>query len=598
MIPELCDQRIRQFINGSDFVLAMNEDNHVFSWGDNHCGQCGRKATPFRVYLKPEVISDLNDKNITHICCGFKHSLALTTDGQVYGWGSYYEQYQNAEGSDTRVINSCENHYKSFFEELSDNPIGSGGFGTVFKVRHRFDEHIYAVKRIHKEDEIKNHMEVKNLVKVRSKYVVQYYNSWTEGIILYIQMELCEYNLQNILEVKLQVFGRQLGEAMDSVEYLISCEIFRQVLESVQYLHELNPQIIHRDLKPENILITLGKAMDCVEYLISCEIFRQILESVQYLHEMNPQIIHRDLKPENILIAENIRNGRFVKLCDFGLATVHDKRVHYRTTQKHTADVGDMRYIAPEVSQGGKYGHKCDIYSLALIGGNIFEIDLFNLELEDTNVYSELYQILNEPVYRLQTILISMFRTRLWHRRPECSEVLSEYNEWSIDRNILANDTRFDGILSILQSNDNHLFIELSAIGSGGFGTVFKVKHRFEEHIYAIKRVEIKDESEEYLQRFYNEVKNLIKVRSEYCVQYYNSWTEGNILYIHMELCEHNLQNILEVKQQVFDRKLGKAMDCVEYLISCEIFRQILESVQYLHEMNPQIIHRDLKPEN
>ncbi|CAG2168076.1 unnamed protein product [Oppiella nova] len=75
-----------------------------------------------------------------------------------------------------------------------------------------------------------------------------------------------------------------------------------------------------------------------------------ILESVQYLHELNPQTIHRDLKPENILIAKNVRNGRFVKLCDFGFATVHDKRVHYRTTQKHTADVGDVKYMAPEIS--------------------------------------------------------------------------------------------------------------------------------------------------------------------------------------------------------------------------------------------------------
>ncbi|CAG2177140.1 unnamed protein product [Oppiella nova] len=114
-------------------------------------------------------------------------------------------------------------------------------------------------------------------------------------------MEFCSNSLQNILELKPQVFERQAGDPMDLYEYFISCDIFRQILECVQYLHELNPPVIHRDLKPENILI-----------------------------------------------ASNVRNGRFLKLCDFGLATVHDKRIHYRTTRKHTADIGDMRYQAPE----------------------------------------------------------------------------------------------------------------------------------------------------------------------------------------------------------------------------------------------------------
>ena len=87
IIRELCGQRIQQFINGNDFVLAMNEDNHVFSWGHNHRGQCARDVTPSNVYLKPQLISQLNDKNIAYICCGVFHSLALTTDGKVYGWG-------------------------------------------------------------------------------------------------------------------------------------------------------------------------------------------------------------------------------------------------------------------------------------------------------------------------------------------------------------------------------------------------------------------------------------------------------------------------------------------------------------------------------
>jgi serine/threonine protein kinase len=136
-------------------------------------------------------------------------------------------------------------------------------------------------------------------------------------------MEFCSQNLRNILEVKPQVFGRQLGEAMD-----------------------------------------------CVEYFISCELLRQILESVQYLHELNPQIIHRDLKPENILIAENVRNGRFIKLCDFGLAVEHQK-----VSQSHTRNVGTYIYMAPELGQS-KYTTKADIYSLGILSMELFDIIL------------------------------------------------------------------------------------------------------------------------------------------------------------------------------------------------------------------------------
>ncbi|CAG2173144.1 unnamed protein product [Oppiella nova] len=132
IIRELCGQRIQQFINGLDFVLAMNEDNHVFSWGYNHRGQCARHVTAAELYLKPQLISQLNDKNIAYICCGGRHSLALTTDGKAYGWGDN-ALGQIGCGWGYNIVtklghNSHENHYKSLFIELS--AIGSGGFGT------------------------------------------------------------------------------------------------------------------------------------------------------------------------------------------------------------------------------------------------------------------------------------------------------------------------------------------------------------------------------------------------------------------------------------------------------------------------------------
>ncbi|CAG2166211.1 unnamed protein product [Oppiella nova] len=192
-----------------------------------------------------------------------------------------------------------------FIEKLM---IGEGSYGNVFKAKHKYTDEIYAIKQIDldKDKGIEENKqifnEIKSLSRVSSPYVVKYYDFWLDENYFYIQMECLSENLQYFIDTKPQIFDRQSREPMD-----------------------------------------------CVEYFISCEIFREILESVQYLHELNPQIIHRDLKPHNILIDRNGRNGRFVKLCDFGLAVVHQKSIHLLTSKRHTSGVGTLGYIAPEV---------------------------------------------------------------------------------------------------------------------------------------------------------------------------------------------------------------------------------------------------------
>ena len=164
--------------------------------------------------------------------------------------------------------------------------------------------------------------ELNKLVKVRSEYVVQYMDSWFENNEYFIAMELCSDNLKNILRLKRQVFANKSEEAMN-----------------------------------------------CVEYYISCHIFRELLECVKYLHELYPPVIHRDLKPDNILLARKVRNGRYFKIGDFGLATV---------TTTHTSSAGNVKYRAPEVDRGEGYDHKFDIFSLSVNGFEIFECELYS----------------------------------------------------------------------------------------------------------------------------------------------------------------------------------------------------------------------------
>src|SRR5215813_2072135 len=95
--------------------------------------------------------------------------------------------------------------------------------------------------------------EIQSLLKVCSEFVVQYKTSWIESNCLFIQMEFCSQSLKQVLEVKAQAFGRQSGQPLTPIEYFMSCEIMKEVLECVRYLHELEPKVIHRDLKPHNI---------------------------------------------------------------------------------------------------------------------------------------------------------------------------------------------------------------------------------------------------------------------------------------------------------------------------------------------------------
>jgi serine/threonine protein kinase len=111
--------------------------------------------------------------------------------------------------------------------------------------------------------------------------------------------------------------------------------------------------------------------MTPIEYYISSELFVEILESVNYLHKLNPPIIHRDLKPANILITNGL-NGRFVKIADFGLA-----KYHTFSDETHTQGVGTVKYIAPEVLKGRNYNTKADIFSLG-VAEELFDIDVYS----------------------------------------------------------------------------------------------------------------------------------------------------------------------------------------------------------------------------
>ena len=112
--------------------------------------------------------------------------------------------------------------------------------------------------------------------------------------------------------------------------------------------------------------------MSLVEFGVSMEIFRQIVEAIEYLHRLKPPIIHRNLKSTNVLISDTTSAKSFIKICDFGYNSFADSGLKSR----YGTEIDD-NYSSYPVMCGTDYQMKADVYCLAVIGQELFEIGLF-----------------------------------------------------------------------------------------------------------------------------------------------------------------------------------------------------------------------------
>lgn len=179
--------------------------------------------------------------------------------------------------------------------------IGTGGFASVYKVRHRVYQRIFALKVIQLTSSsfcsvFGTYMnEVQNLRNIEHPNVIYLYNYFQSGSFLYMILEYCP-----------------------------------------------NGSLMDRVLKD-------GPLPDIEFY----DIMKQILNAIDYMHENC--ITHGDIKPENILFDEYGRP----KIGDFGLSSVH-KGNH----RKHRNNLCSPAFAAPEVLMSGKVDpYKADIYS-------------------------------------------------------------------------------------------------------------------------------------------------------------------------------------------------------------------------------------------
>ena len=82
------------------------------------------------------------------------------------------------------------------------------------------------------------------------------------------------------------------------------------------------------------------------------QLIQQLLQALAYLHRRG--ILHHDLKPQNILVAD----GQ-VKVLDFGLASAGAEKI--------TSSGGTPYYVPPEIWDGQRYSEAADLYSVGVL---------------------------------------------------------------------------------------------------------------------------------------------------------------------------------------------------------------------------------------
>ncbi|XP_074111220.1 RCC1 and BTB domain-containing protein 1 [Cotesia typhae] len=118
-------------------VLALTNKGEVYSWGHNGYCELGNGSSNQNP-LPSKVASNFEDKPIIAIACGSHHSLALTEDGEVYGWG------QNTCGQVGSGISTNQNTPRKINSGLAGKKIIQIACGQTSSVAVTNNGEVYA----------------------------------------------------------------------------------------------------------------------------------------------------------------------------------------------------------------------------------------------------------------------------------------------------------------------------------------------------------------------------------------------------------------------------------------------------------------------
>jgi serine/threonine-protein kinase len=165
---------------------------------------------------------------------------------------------------------------------------------------------------------------------------------------------------------------------------------------------------------------------------LAVEIVQQTAAALARAHDLG--VIHRDLKPEHIFVLGGDGPSPTVKIIDFGLARIANRR----PLAAHGALIGTPDYMAPEQARGEEVGPQADLYALgavlyAMLTGHPPFADLSGSEILDRKqtepprrvdeLRGETPEPLIELVHRLLAVDIRQRHQDAYHVLDDCRSV-------------------------------------------------------------------------------------------------------------------------------------------------------------------------------
>lgn len=85
---------------GAQFSLALTKYGEVWTWGKGDYFRLGH-GNDLHI-RRPTLVEGLRGKKVVHVAVGALHCLAVTDNGQVYGWG---DNDHGQQGNGTTIVN-------------------------------------------------------------------------------------------------------------------------------------------------------------------------------------------------------------------------------------------------------------------------------------------------------------------------------------------------------------------------------------------------------------------------------------------------------------------------------------------------------------